>query len=66
MHTVVTAPHRAVQQSGQPAQWNAKTGIASDGDGPATLGSHGGNLFEPMDAEERRGTFEGGWPRLGR
>ncbi|EDH3467990.1 TPA_asm: prepilin peptidase, partial [Salmonella enterica subsp. enterica serovar Reading] len=39
-------------------QWERENGIASDGDGLATLGSHGGNLFEPMDAEERRGTFE--------
>lgn len=32
--------------------------LVSDGDGLATLGSYGGNLFEPVDAEERRGTFE--------
>ncbi|EAM4841752.1 prepilin peptidase [Salmonella enterica] len=50
---------RAVQQiRAARVQWERENGIASDGDGLATLGSHGGNLFEPMDAEERRGTFE--------
>ncbi|ECH6509835.1 hypothetical protein FP290_00830 [Salmonella enterica] len=50
---------RAVQQiRAARVQWERENGIVSDGDGLATLGSHGGNLFEPMDAEERRGTFE--------
>ncbi|MEX8826205.1 hypothetical protein AB8G10_27175, partial [Salmonella enterica] len=50
---------RAVQQiRAARVQWERENGIVSDGDGLATLGSHGGNLFEPMDAEERRGTFK--------
>ncbi|EDY6597254.1 hypothetical protein GPB77_004483, partial [Salmonella enterica] len=50
---------RAVQQiRAARVQWERENGIASDGDGLATLGSHGGNLFEPMDAEEWRGAFE--------
>lgn len=50
---------RAVQQiRAAREQWERENGNVSDGNGLATLGSHGGNLFEPVDAEERRGTFE--------
>ncbi|EDB0030906.1 hypothetical protein AXU29_19480, partial [Salmonella enterica subsp. enterica serovar Montevideo] len=50
---------RAVQQiRAAREQWERENGNVSDGNGLATLGSHGGNLFEPVDAEERRSTFE--------
>ncbi|EEM6847931.1 hypothetical protein DFQ87_13430 [Salmonella enterica subsp. enterica serovar Montevideo] len=50
---------RAVQEiRAAREQWERENGVISVGDGLATLGSHGGNLFEPLDAEERRGTFE--------
>ncbi|EBE3375532.1 DUF1376 domain-containing protein [Salmonella enterica subsp. enterica serovar Carrau] len=50
---------RAVQQiRAAREQWERENGNVIDGNGLATLGSHGGNLFEPVDAEERCGTFE--------
>ncbi|XTZ40510.1 DnaT-like ssDNA-binding domain-containing protein [Salmonella enterica] len=50
---------RAVQQiRAAREQWERENGAVSDGDSLATLGGHGGNLFEPLDAEERRRTYE--------
>ncbi|BCL48906.1 DUF1376 domain-containing protein [Citrobacter koseri] len=52
------APSRAVQQIREArAEWERKNRLAGDRDGVAAMGSHGGDIFEPLDAEERNGAF---------
>ncbi|ECC8734509.1 phage replisome organizer [Salmonella bongori] len=49
---------RAVQQiRAAREQWERRNGIVSVGDDLETLGSHGGDLLEPLDPEERDRTL---------
>lgn len=49
---------RAVQQiRAAREQWERRNGIVSVGDDLETLGSHGGDLLEPLDPEERNRTL---------
>lgn len=44
---------RAVQQiQSAHAEWRRRNGLDGDGNSMATLASHGGNILEPLDAEE--------------
>lgn len=49
---------RAVQQiRNARAQWERKNGLTGDRDSMAAMGADGGDIFEPLDPEERDGTF---------
>ncbi|VVT52244.1 Uncharacterized phage-associated protein YdaU [Kosakonia radicincitans] len=49
---------RAVQQIREARErWEQENGFAGDADGMAPVGGHGRGIFEPMDSEERDGTF---------
>lgn len=44
---------RAVQQiQSAHAEWRRRNGLDGDGNGMAVMASHGGNILEPLDAEE--------------
>ncbi|MFG3963083.1 DUF1376 domain-containing protein [Escherichia coli] len=50
---------RAVQEiRAAREQWERENGFISDGNGVEAVGTHGGGVFEPLDAEKRGRTFE--------
>ncbi|WP_313390079.1 DnaT-like ssDNA-binding domain-containing protein [Leclercia sp.] len=49
---------RAVQQiQSAHAEWRRRNGLDGNGNGMAPVAGHGGNILEPVDAEEWGGTF---------
>ncbi|MGN2428594.1 DUF1376 domain-containing protein [Klebsiella electrica] len=54
----VNTASRAVQEiQAARERWEQKNGLTGGGHGMEALDGHGGNIFEPLDPEERSGTF---------
>ncbi|WP_311775692.1 DnaT-like ssDNA-binding domain-containing protein [Klebsiella variicola] len=54
----VNTASRAVQEiQAARERWEKQNGLAGGGYGMAALDSHGGNIFEPVDPEERGGAL---------